>query len=154
MEWSLRRGNVMSTKSRHHGFSMVELLFSVLIIMTMLLVTVPSASRMGQIYRLAAAANEIQSRLHYARIQAITRNTDHRLRVTGPTTYVLERRNGGSWVVDRNFSVANGLSISATNTAEFHSRGNASPVTAFIVTNPRTETRQVLVDTSGYIHAQ
>jgi type IV fimbrial biogenesis protein FimU len=144
----------MPTKSRQRGFSLIELTFAVLIILTIAMLTLPNLSRMQHLYRLAAASNDIQARLHYARIQAISKNIDHRMRVTGPTTYVLESRNGGSWVVDRIFSMANGFSISATGSAEFHSRGNASPVATFTVMNPRTELRQVAVDTSGYIHAQ
>jgi type II secretory pathway pseudopilin PulG len=144
----------MPRKSSQRGFSFIELTFACLIILTIAMMTLPNLSRMQHLYRLAAASNDIQARLHYARIQAISRNTDHRLRVTGPSTYVLERRNGGSWVVDQLFSLANGFSISATGTAEFHSRGNASPVATFTVMNPKTELRQVAVDTSGYIHAQ
>jgi Tfp pilus assembly protein FimT len=139
---------------RNRGFSLIELTFGSLLIVTITMIAIPNVTRLRQVYRLAAASNDVQSQLHYARIQAISKNTDLRLRVTGPTTYVLERRFGGAWVVDRNLSLANGLSISATNTTEFHSRGNASPVATFTIMNPRTETRQVVVDTSGYIHAQ
>ena len=144
----------MPTKRCQRGFSLIEFTFAFLMMFAMAIVALPNLSRMQHLYRLAAASNDIQGRLHYARIQAISKNADHRLRVTGPTTYVLERRNGGSWFVDQIFSLANGFSISATSTAEFHSRGNASPVATFTVMNPKTELRQVAVDTSGYIHAQ
>ena len=144
----------MPSKGSRCGFTIVELTLGLLVIMTVALFALPNVSRMQHIYRLAAASNDVQAHLHYARIQAISKNTDHRMRVTGPTTYVLEHREGGSWVMDRNYSLARGLSISATGSTEFHPRGNANPVATFTVTNPKTEVRQVLVDPSGYIHAQ
>src|SRR5262245_44483715 len=110
----------MPRKSSQRGFSFIELTFASLIILTIAMMTLPNLTRMQHLYRLAAASNDIQARLHYARIQAISTNTDRRLRVTGPSTYVLERRNGGSWVVDQLFSLASGFSVSATGTAEFH----------------------------------
>jgi prepilin-type N-terminal cleavage/methylation domain-containing protein len=138
----------------HRGFSLIEITLGVVIIATITLVSVPNVSRLRQVYRLAAASNTVQSQLQYARIQAISKNTDHRMRVTGPTTYVLEHRFGGAWVVDRIFSLANGVSISATSATEFHARGNANPAGTFTLVNPRNEVRQVAVDTSGYIYAQ
>jgi prepilin-type N-terminal cleavage/methylation domain-containing protein len=140
--------------SVQRGFSFIELLFCTLIITTVAMIGLPNIKRMSEIYQLLSTSNDIQSRLHYARIQAISQNTDQRLRVANPTTYVLEHRNGASWVVDQTFSLKNGYSVSATGTAEFHFRGNANPVATFTVINPKTEFRQVAVDTSGYIHVQ
>ena len=135
------------------GYSLVEFLIGFLIIATVCVFTMPSLVRAEKTYKLIGAANEVQSRLQFARIQAVNRNADHRIRVVSSLNYVLERRSGGSWVVQETYTIATGYSISAAGTAEFHSRGNATPVTNFTITNPRSETRQVDVETSGFIHA-
>ena len=136
------------------GYSLVELLIGFLVIATVCVISIPSLVRASQTYNLIGAANAVQSRLQFARIQAINQNADHRIRVVDSLNYVLERRSGGSWVLQETYAIANGYSISATGTAEFHSRGNANPVSDFTITNPISETRQVEVETSGYIHAE
>jgi len=136
------------------GYSIIESLIGFLIIATVAVFSIPSLVRANQTYHLIGAANAVQSRLQLARIQAINRNADHRIRVVNSLNYVLERRSGGSWVLQETYVMANGYSISATGTAEFHSRGNANPVSDFTITNPRSQTRLVEVETSGYIHAQ
>ena len=136
------------------GYSFIEFLIGFLVIATVSVFTIPSLVRADQTYKLIGAANAVQSRLQFARIQAINRNADHRIRVVNSLKYVLERRLGGSWVLQETYAMANGYSISASGTAEFHSRGNANPVTTFTITNPRSETREIEVETSGYIHAE
>lgn len=135
------------------GYTVLELTVGFLVVAIISVFAMPSLVRADQTYKLVAAANDVQTRLQYARIQAVSRNADHRIRVVSSASYVLERRSGGSWVLTETYAMNNGFSISASGTAEFHSRGNANPVTAFTVTNPRAETRQVTVETSGYIHA-
>jgi Tfp pilus assembly protein FimT len=138
----------------HKGFSVIELMFGFFIVAIVSIFALPSLSRTEQTYKLVAAANDVQARLQYARIQAVNRNVDHRIRVASAASYVLERRSGGSWTVTETYAMATGFSISASGTAEFHSRGNANPVTDFTVSNSSSETRQVAVETSGYIHAE
>jgi Tfp pilus assembly protein FimT len=141
-------------KNSCRGYTFFELVLAFGVIAVIAILAMPSLSRSQEIYRLVAASTQIQSQLHSARIQAISRNLDHRLRVINSTAYVIERRVGLSWVVTQNFQLARGLSIAAGSTAEFHSRGNASPVTTFTITSPRSDTRQVAVEASGYIHGQ
>src|SRR5262245_1660246 len=141
-------------KNSCRGFTIFESVLAFTVIGVVAILAMPSLSRTQEIYRLVAASNEIQSQLHSARIQAISRNLDHRLRVVSSTAYVIERRVGLSWVVTQSFQMAKGLSIAAGSTAEFHSRGNATPVTTITITSPRSDTRQVAVEASGYIHAQ
>ena len=136
------------------GYTLFEVLIAFGVSAAIAIVALPSLSRSQEVYRLAAASKQVQAQLHSARIQAINRNLDHRLRVVSSTGYVIERRVGLSWVVAESFQMANGLTISAGGTAEFHSRGNASPITTYTITNPRSETRQVAVEASGYIHGQ
>lgn len=135
------------------GYTVVELMLGFLVVAIVSVLAMPSLMRADQTYKLVGAANDVQSRLQYARIQAVSRNVDHRIRVASSASYVLERRSGGSWVLGETYAMTNGFSISASGTAEFHSRGNANPVTAFTVTNPSSETRLVTVETSGFIHA-
>ena len=141
-------------KKSCRGYTIFELLVAGAVLAVVAILVMPSLLRSQEIYRLVAASNQIQSQLHSARVQAISRNLDHRLRVVNSTAYVIERRVGLSWVVTQTFQVAQGLSIAAGSTAEFHSRGNASPVATFTITNPRSQTRQVAVEASGYIHGQ
>ena len=117
------------------------------------LVAFPKVSRTQQVYQLSAASSAIRAQLSFARIQAISRNTDHRLRVVNSTSYVIEKRNGGSWETVQNYTMPSGFSVSASGTAEFHPRGTASSTATFTVTTPTSETRSVAVAASGYINA-
>jgi Tfp pilus assembly protein FimT len=143
-----------ATTGRKGGFSSLELLFVMLIIGLAAVVSLPSLLRSQEVYRLVSASGEIQGRLGSVRIQAITRNDDHRLRVVSATSYVIERRLGGSWALQESFQLPAGFTVAATDSAEFHSRGEANPTATFTITDPNSETRQVVVEGSGYIHAQ
>src|SRR4030095_9206748 len=142
----------VTRKNSCRGFTIFELVVAVAVLAVVAVLAMPSLSRSQQVYRLVAASSQIQSQLQSVRIQAISRNLDHRLRVVSSTAYVIERRVGLSWVVTQNFQMPKGLFIAAASTAEFHSRGNASPVTTLTITSPRSDTRQVAVEASGYIH--
>src|SRR3990172_9865865 len=93
------------------GYTVLELTFGFLIVAIVSVFAMPSLVRADQTYKLVSAANDVQSRLQFARIQAVSRNADHRIRVASSASYVIERRSGGSWVLAETYSMANGFSI-------------------------------------------
>ncbi len=108
-------------------------------------------------YRLTAVASELTGNITNARIMSITRNVDVRVTTLSTTSYVLQQANGNNWTTQETHTMATGFTLAPANpgeTAVFHSRGNASPVTTFTITNPNSLTRQVVVEASGRIHAQ
>jgi Tfp pilus assembly protein FimT len=135
------------------GFTFFEVMLVLLLSVGTALIALPSLSRTQQIYKLSGAANAVRTQLSHARIQAISRNIDHRIRVVDSTSYVLERRSGGSWSVIQTYTMAAGFTVGASGTAEFHPRGTANSTATFTVTNKDLEIRQVAVAASGYINA-
>lgn len=146
--------NICRKRNRQKGFSAIESLVTMALIGAIALTTFPGFIRAQRVYRLSSERNTIQARLQYARIQALSRNTGMRIRVVNPTTYVRERNNSGSWVIDATFTMPPGFSISASANTEFHARGNANPVGTITITDPSSQTRGIVTDTSGFIHAQ
>ena len=144
----------MMTGNGTRGYTLFELMLVLVMASGALLVALPTLGRSQQVYELTAASNGLRSRLSYARIQAISQNMDHRIRVVNSTSYVLERRPSIDWVVAQTYPMASGFSVSASGTAEFHPRGTANPAATFTVTNGNMETRQIVVSASGYINAQ
>ena len=143
----------MKTRNGPRGFTLFEVTLVLALGAGTMLVALPTLSRSQQVYKLSAAASGIRSRLSFARIQAISRNTDYRIRVVNSASYVLEQGPAGSWVVVQTYNMASGFSVSASGTAEFHPRGTANPTATFTVTNQSLETRQVAVAASGHIDA-
>ena len=143
----------MTTRKGPRGFTLFELIVVMLVGGALTLIALPTLSKSQQIYRLSAATTTIQSRLNYARIQAISQNTDCRIRVVNSSSYVLERWVSGSWQVAQTYNMASDVSVSASGTAEFHPRGNANAAATFTVTRQNVGTRQIAVAASGYIHA-
>ena len=72
------------------GATLLETCLVVAVIGVLSMISVPSFVRAQQGFVLLSAAYEIRSELHRARILSITRNQDCRIRVTSPSTYVLE----------------------------------------------------------------
>jgi len=141
---------------RSRGFTFFELMLGLALAAVVAVLALPSLARSEQIYRLSAAASHVQTQLHSARIQAINRNANHRVVVVNPTTYALQRWNTGSsaWDTVQTFQTPRGLTISTTGAPEFRARGNAGASAVYTVTNLQSETRQIIVETSGYVHVQ
>ncbi len=76
MKWSPRRP---ITASARQGFTLVELIVAMFILVVMMAVAAPAFSRMHQSSSLRAAARTMLSSFRYARSVAVTRQTEVRL---------------------------------------------------------------------------
>ena len=106
-------------------------------------------------YRLTAAAGEVVGYLNNARVLAVTRNTDQRLMVSSPSTYLVQEEINNVWTTQDTITMPTGFTIGTNGAiAEFHPRGNATPVATFTITNPDGNTKQVVVEVSGRSYSQ
>ncbi len=135
--------------------SFLEILMVVGIIGSLGVVALPQLAAVQENYRLDALAREVSGNLSNARILAVTENADHRIKVSGTTTYVREEQGTNTWIVEDTFEMPDGFTIGTTGAiAEFESRGNASTTATFVITNPNGLTANVVVETSGRSHVQ
>ncbi len=138
---------------RHRGVTLFELCIGVAIMSIVAMMTIPSIHRAQQTYALTAAAHEVQSELHRARILAIVRNQDCRLRVTSTTRYRVECQTP-AWVPIQFHEMRSGYTVRANNAPEFHPLGNVGPMATITVSNAHGEVRGIVVSRSGRIRMQ
>src|SRR5690242_18451036 len=112
--------------------SLVEACVSVAIISVMTMIAGPALNQTRDDYGLTSAAADVVTRLHTARIRAISRNVDCRLRVTSPSTYVVECQDP-AWATVESVAVPQSFTISANARPEFHRLGNVSPTATVTV---------------------
>ncbi len=133
--------------------SMLELMIVMMIIIVVAAVSLPSFLEARDNYRLTAVSSAVSLNLSSARILAITRNADVRVYIISSTNYELQE-DTGSWTTEESHDLPTGYTIAADSYAEFHYRGNATPVTTFTITDPNGLAKQVVVETSGRSYVQ
>jgi Tfp pilus assembly protein FimT len=119
----------------------------------MMAISVPTAMKTQQTYRLQSAARHTASKMQAARIEAITRNLDCRLNVISGVAYVVECQEGG-WKVIDHVTMPHGITVSANNKPEFHRRGNVSPAATFTLSDTYGRKLQVVVNVNGRVRVQ
>ncbi len=135
------------------GATLLETCMVAAVIGVLSVISVPSFVRAQQRFVLSSTAYEVRSELHRARILAITRNQDCRLRVTSPNTYLLECQTP-AWVSVRLISLPASVSISANNRPEFHPMGNVGPMASITVWNESGDRRKIIVSRGGRIRME
>ena len=135
------------------GATLLETCMVAAVIGVLSVISVPSFVRAQQRFVLSSTAYEVRSELHRARILAITRNQDCRLRVTSPNTYLVECQTP-AWVSVRLIYVPAGVSISANNRPEFHPMGNVGPMASITVWNESGDRRKIIVSRGGRIRLE
>ena len=132
---------------------MKRLLILVVALMATMAVAAPSLVRARDVYVLNAAAHDVATTLYGARIQAITRNQDCRLRVASTTSYVVECEDG-AWALVTQTELPRGLTVTANARPEFHRRGNVSPAGTVSGWDPTGRVRRVVVNVNGRVRIQ
>ena len=133
--------------------SLTESCLVLAIASTAMAVAAPSLVRSRETYVLNAAARDVATRLYAARIHAITRNRDCRLRVASATSYVVECENAPWDVIDR-VDLTRGMTITANARPEFHRRGNVSPTATISVWDPAGRVKRIIVNINGRVRIQ
>lgn len=130
--------------------SLIETCVSVAIISTVTMMAVPSLIQTRDDYVLKSVANDVASKMHLARIRAVSRNVDCRLRVTSTATYAIECQDPG-WVVIDSAVLPRGFALSANARPEFHRLGNVSPTGTVTVSNANGRSKKIIVNNGGRI---
>ena len=121
------------TKRSERGFTVIELLTVVAIMLVITAIATPSFYYWLPTYRLSAGARQIAADLQLARMKAISQNTRYRLSFTAANIYEMQKDDGGfdvapghgSVKLPEGITVTNGDPFTAFNTSEFQSRGTA-----------------------------
>ena len=132
--------------------SLTESCIAAALVSTVMAVSLPSINRARKIYRLRSAAHEVASKMHAARIAAIMRNRDCRMRVTSPVSYVIECEDS-AWELIERMAVPEGVTVQANASPEFRRRGNVVPTATFTLRN-ETGMIRVIVNVNGRVRLQ
>lgn len=83
------------------GYSLAELMVALVVAGIVLTVAVPNFLRMGRRDVVETAAYDLQRTISLARQKALAKRAQYRLTVnTGARNYYVERKQGGSWILD------------------------------------------------------
>lgn len=130
--------------------SLLESCVTVSIISIVMMIATPSLIRARESYILTATAQQVASRMRSARIKAVSRNQDCRLRVTSEVSYLIECRDS-TWIADESVILPAGFRITANGSPQFHERGNVSPSATFTVRDSHDHSKQVVVNINGRV---
>ena len=133
--------------------TLLESCIAVTIVSVTALVALPSLVRARESYELDSTARQVAGNMQSARIKAITRNRDCRVRVTSAATYAIECEDP-SWKPDTTVVLPRGFRITANASPEFHRRGNASPTGTITVWSNSGRTKRVIVNITGRIRVE
>src|SRR5262247_3769723 len=133
--------------------SLTESCIVLVIASSCMIVATPSLIRARDAYILKAAARDVASKLYLARISAITRNRDCRIRVTSSTSYTVECQES-TWQSIDSATLPRGITITANARPEFHRRGNVSPAATISVWDSNGRSVRVVVNINGRLRIQ
>jgi Tfp pilus assembly protein FimT len=133
--------------------SLVETCISVAVISVVTIVAIPSLLQSREDYVVQSAAHDVASKMHTARIRAISRNIDCRLRVISSATYAIECLDP-VWAVTETIVLPKGMTIVQNTPPEFHRLGNVVPTATITVSNAKGRQKKVIVNNGGRIRIQ
>src|SRR5215831_8314453 len=125
--------------------SLLESCVTVAILSIVVFFAAPSLVRARETYQLQQVARQVGSNLQWTRVKAISRSRHCRVRVTAPTSYVIECQDP-VWATDATILLPEGFQITATASPEFHKRGNAAPAGTLTITDIRSRSKSVTVN--------
>jgi prepilin-type N-terminal cleavage/methylation domain-containing protein len=100
----------MSVNQR--GVTLIELIVVWVIVGACAVLTIPKIGGWLEHYRLGSTARDVASLMRTAQVDAVSKNTEHRVRIDqGTGTLILQRNTGGLWVDDRSLSIPPGIRI-------------------------------------------
>jgi Tfp pilus assembly protein FimT len=130
--------------------SLLETCVSITIISGIVVFAAPSLIKARESYQLNAVAHQVAGNMHWARIKAISKNRDCRVRVASESSYVIECQDP-VWQTDQTIALPRGFGMSSTASPEFHPRGNVAPAATLTVWNARSQTKRVIVNITGRV---
>ena len=133
--------------------SLLESCLTVAIVSTAAAIAVPSLMKARESYELDAAARQVAGKMQAARIKAVSRNQDCRVRVHSEVSVMIECRDD-VWLTDEVFVLPQGFRITANASPQFHRRGNASPTATITIWNRDSQARRVIVNITGRVRVE
>ncbi|MBV8206015.1 MAG: GspH/FimT family pseudopilin [Acidobacteria bacterium] len=148
----MTRSAILPAGHRSRGFTIIELIMVVTIMLILIAVSLPVADTAMASMRIAGDARSLATQLQLAKLEAANQFTHVRLQINcnGSTTYCLQVLNGTNWVTDPgtqylsagvSFGTGNAAAPAGTQTTlaqtsivEFNSRG--IPITSSGCTEP------------------
>jgi prepilin-type N-terminal cleavage/methylation domain-containing protein len=150
----------MHRTTHHPGFTLLELLVAVTLSGALAAIGVLRWSDMMSGWRLGAAVRQIVLELKVARMQAVSENTDRRVRLPVPgSSYLRERRESSAYVADgRATALPEGVDVidcTAKGSAiTFRPLGHASTFGTIRLRNEDGAERSIVVDMAGRLRVQ
>src|SRR5262245_9726163 len=133
--------------------SLLESCVSVAVISAVTMIAIPRLMESRDDYLLTSAARDVATKMHSARIRAISQSRDCRLRVTSTVTYAIECQDP-AWILAEAVVMPQVILVSANARPEFHPLGNVSPTATFTLTNRKGHQRKVVVNNGGRVRIQ
>ncbi len=163
-EFSLRRSisfvmrNYKCSLFSRRGFTLIEMLVSIVILSSLFAIALPIWSAVIPGYQLNSAARQMATELHSARNRAMAQYRRFRLVFNSATTYSVERETTPGAADYTLFSGPKSLpsAITATfnNTPIFQTRGDASPAGTVTLTNSTGASKVITVSSTGKVDIQ
>ena len=142
------------SKPSDRGFTVIELLSVIGIMLIITAIATPSFYYWLPKYRLSAGARQVAADFQLARMKAISQNTTYRLNFINGTQYQFER-DAGFTLESGPFTLPDGITASPTGaTSVFQSRGTASATDDITLSNDDGLTMHICVKTVGRIHLE
>ncbi len=131
----MKNKNTFSSQVLEKGFSLMEALIALFILVIMMNITITSFLNLAQKYRLNKAVWEINSRLNAARYRAIFDGIKVRLRIDS-RSYTIEiyDENQKKWKKEKECFL-DGVTLQANNTPTFHPGGTISNLASIYIFN-------------------
>src|SRR4051812_47611089 len=133
--------------------TLLESCITIAILSVTATVAVPPLIRARESYELDSTARQVAGNLQSARVKALSRNRDYRVRVTSAVTYAIEREDP-PWKIDEALIVPRGFRIAANASPQFHRRGNASPTATITVWSSSGRSKKIIVNITGRIRIE
>ena len=133
--------------------TLLESCIAVTIVSITALISLPPLVRAREAYELDSTARQVAGNMQSARIKAITRNRDCRVRVTSAAAYAIECEDP-AWKPDTAVALPRGFRITANASPQFHRRGNASPAATITVWSNSGRSKRVIVNITGRIRLE
>lgn len=141
--------------NRTKGYSIVELLASMAVVMVLSAMSFPMASSSLERYQLYGDADRLAAQLQNVRFQAISTNYSHRLHINEDNVEV-QRLEGGVFATVESFPLRPGVEIAKTWASDpvFSPRGTVSPSGAITLETRNGLQRTISISVLGRVSEQ
>ena len=139
-------------KSQSQGFTVIEMLTSILVGSILMAVAIPAFFAVLPGLKLGFAARQVATELNQLRMKAIAQNIPYQMAFS-TNTYVLQKCAGLCTDDSGNITLPDGISLTASTSPQFQTRGTAVAATTITLSNGSSQ-KWVCVRTVGRINVQ